>query len=137
MINTVTIQGRLIRDAETKHTTTGTSVTSFTLANENGFGEHKKTLFIDCTAWKGAGETIAKYCTKGTLLIVSGTLNCREWTDKEGKKHKSYDINVTDFGFCEKARGDVAARPAPSFQTPVSGADFAELEDDDGSDLPF
>lgn len=140
MINTITIQGRLTRDPELRTTQSGSSVCSFTLANDNGFGEYKKTLFIDCVAWKGAGETIAKYCTKGQQLVVSGTLNAREWNDKDGNKRKAYEITVSDFGFC----GDkgTTASTTPRASTPKAtepqmvDAEFTELEDA-GEQLPF
>jgi single-strand DNA-binding protein len=140
MINTITIQGRLTRDPELRTTQSGSSVCSFTLANDNGFGEYKKTLFIDCVAWKGAGETIAKYCTKGQQLVVSGVLNAREWNDKDGNKRKAYEITVSDFGFCgdKGATANTAPRASAPKATdfPIVDADFSVLDEGDG-ELPF
>jgi len=134
MTNLIVIQGRLCKPPELRNTQSGIPVASFTLANDTGAGEHKQTLFADCVAWRGLAETIAKYCEKGQMINVSGKLCCREWTDKEGTKRKSYEIKVDDFSFCGDKKKE--SDGSNSFQSPVAGSDFAELEDDDG-DLPF
>jgi single-strand DNA-binding protein len=106
MINNFTLQGRLTADPELKNTNSGTTVCSFTLASDIGSGEKKKTLFMTCKAWKGTGETIAKFCKKGNMLIISGTLEPNDWTDKDGNKRKSYEVIVDQFGFCESNKSN-------------------------------
>jgi single-strand DNA-binding protein len=145
--------GRLTRDPELRHTQTGTPVSSFTLAVDRGFGPkdggERQTDFIDIVAWRNTAEFVSKYFAKGQMAAVTGRLQIRDWTDKDGNKRRSAEIiadNVyfTDskksregdggFNFSQQQQktGDFSG----GYQTPVAGSDFSELEDDDG-DLPF
>ena len=87
MLNHIVLMGRLTRDPELRHTGTGTAVASFTLAvdrdfkNQNG---EKETDFIDIVAWRSTAEYVSKYFTKGRMAVVTGRLQIRNWTDKEG-----------------------------------------------------
>lgn len=126
-MNQIVLLGRLTKDPELRHTQSGTAVASFTLAvnrpsDKNG---ERNADFINCVAWKGAGETIAKYLTKGKQLCVSGNLQTRSYKDKDGNNRTAYEVNVRDFDFCG-SRSD----------SNTSTQDYAELTDDDG-DLPF
>ena len=96
MLNHITIMGRLTRDPELRRTGSGVAVTSFTLAVDRDIpnketGE-KETDFIDCNAWRGTGEFVAKHFSKGSMAIVSGRLQIRNWTDKEGNKRRSAEV---------------------------------------------
>ena len=79
MLNSITLMGRIVRDPENRKTATGKSVTSFTLAVERDIktnGE-KETDFIDCVAWNGTADLVAKYFTKGRMAVVRGRLQIR------------------------------------------------------------
>ena len=96
MLNHITIMGRLTRDPELRRTGSGIAVASFTLAvdrdianKENG---ERETDFIDCNAWRGTGEFVAKHFAKGSMAVVSGRLQIRNWTDKEGNKRRSAEV---------------------------------------------
>lgn len=119
MLNSCTIQGRLVRDPELRTTKSGTAVTSFTIANDNDFGE-KKTSFINCTAWRQTAEFVQKYFSKGQMAIVTGRLESREWQDKNGNKQTAWEIQVSQVYFGEAKRQENK---------------FEELEDD--GELPF
>ena len=133
MLNHIVLAGRLTKDPELRRTGNGTAVTSFTLACERDRapqGQDRETDFVDCVAWRGTAEFVDKYFTKGQMAIVSGRLQIRPWTDKEGNKHRATEI-VADrvyFGG-PKPRGE---SDDAGFQAP---SEFAELEDD--SELPF
>ena len=92
MLNKIFIMGRLTRDPELRRTQSGIAVTSFSLAVDRDFktqsGE-KETDFIDVVAWRATAEFVAKYFTKGRMAVVEGRLQMRDWTDKEGGKHRS------------------------------------------------
>lgn len=142
MLNHIVLQGRLTRDPELRYTQSGTAVCSFTLASERDVaaeGGERKTDFIDCTAWRGSAEFVSKYFKKGNMALVSGRLELRDWTDRDGNKRRNAAVVVASvyFGESKKDGGTAqAAAPAP-VDYGLQGADqFAELPDDD-SDLPF
>ena len=129
MLNVCTIMGRMVRDPELRRTNSGVAVTSFTLAVDRDFsgkdGGEKETDFIDCTAWRGTGEFVSKYFSKGSMAIVSGRLQIRNWTDKDGNKRRSAEIVADNVYFGETKKDH--AHPAQ---------DFAMIEDND-EQLPF
>ncbi len=151
MLNHITIMGRLVREPELRRTGSGVAVTSFTLAVDRDFGKsengEKETDFIDCVAWRQTGEFVAKYFTKGRMAVVSGRLQIRPWTDKEGNKRRTAEVVAENVYFGDSRRdGEGGAAPAgntygtpvtPAYSAPASSAsDFAMLDDDD-SNLPF
>ena len=128
MLNSITIMGRLTRDVELRHTQSGTPVASFTLAVDRDFKSKdgvKETDFIDCMAWRNTAEFISKYFSKGKMAVVSGRLQIREWTDKDGKNRRSAEVVVDSIYF-----GD-----SKTSQQPVAEPEFTEIEDD--GELPF
>ena len=150
MLNHITIMGRLTRDPEIRYTQSQTPVTSFTLAVDRDFGGRdggeRQTDFIDCVAWRQTAEFVSKYFTKGSMAVVSGRLQIRDWTDREGGKRRSAEVVVDNIYFGESKRrdgGDVRSESRPAYQSsyesvsPSMGASaFSELGDDDG-ELPF
>ena len=170
MLNHITIMGRLTRDPELRRTGSGIAVASFTVAVDRDFGGRdggeKETDFIDCVAWRQTGEFVSKYFTKGCMIVVSGRLQIRNWTDKEGNKRRSAEVVADNCYFGESKRssenssyggnsyggssygntnnyggGSSYNAPAPSYggySAPAAApaSDFAMLEDDDAQ-LPF
>lgn len=119
MLNRIDLMGRLVRDPELRRTQNGTAVTSFTLAVERDFksenGE-KETDFIDCVAWRNTAEFVANYFAKGRMAAVSGRLQLRAWTDKEGNKRRSAEILVDNAYFADsKPAAEDTAPPAPTY----------------------
>lgn len=136
-MNNITIHGRLTRDPETRHTASGNSVTNFTVAVDRDYtpkGEEKQTDFFDCTAWKGRGEVIAKFFGKGSEICVSGSMESRKYTDKEGNNRTAWGINVQNFDFCGSKNGSNSDGGTNYQSEPNQG--FSELDNGDG-DLPF
>ncbi len=150
MLNHIVIMGRLTRDPELRRTGSGIAVASFTVAVDRDFGNRdggeKETDFIDCVAWRQTGEFVSKYFTKGRMAVVSGRLQIRSWTDKDGNKRRSAEVVADNVYFGDSKRdgdnaGSYAAPAAPAFggYSAPAGApasDFAMLEDDDAQ-LPF
>lgn len=137
MLNHIVLMGRLTRDPELRHTTTGTAVASFSLAVDRDFGkgEEKQTDFIDIVAWRGTAEFAARYFGKGRMAVVSGRLQLRDWTDRDGNKRRSAEVVADNIYFADSKRDGTAPVNVDGPDVP-SQADFAELTDDDG-DLPF
>ena len=149
MLNHIVIMGRLTRDPELRRTGSGIAVASFTLAVDRDFGGRdggeRETDFIDCVAWRQTGEFVSKYFTKGRMAVVSGRLQIRNWTDKDGNKRRSAEVVADNVYFVDSKRdGDTAggyAAPAGGFggySAPAAApaSDFAMLDDDDAQ-LPF
>ena len=150
MLNHIVIMGRLTRDPELRRTGSGIAVTSFTVAVDRDFGGReggeKETDFIDCVAWRQTGEFVSKYFAKGRMAVVSGRLQIRNWTDKEGNKRRSAEVVADNVYFGDSKRdgdnggsfgGNTYAAPA-EYSAPASNpaSDFTMLGDDDAS-LPF
>ena len=147
MLNHITLMGRLVRDPELRRTGTGIAVASFTVAVDRDFsgrdGGEKETDFIDCVAWRQTGEFVSKYFTKGRMAVVSGRLQIRNWTDKEGNKRRTAEVVADNVYFGDSKReGDSGnAYSAPAFggySAPAAApaSDFAMLDDNDAQ-LPF
>ena len=151
MLNHITIMGRLVRDPELRRTGSGIAVASFTVAVDRDFsgkdGGEKETDFIDCVAWRQTGEFVSKYFTKGRLIVVSGRLQIRGWTDKDGNKRRTAEVVADNcyFGDSKKesSGGDSYGGnyggygqnySAPHY--PQTNNDFAVIEDEDAQ-LPF
>ena len=161
MLNVCTIMGRLTRDVELRRTGSGIAVASFTIACERDLknketGE-KETDFIDVNCWRNTAEFVSKYFTKGSVAIVSGRLQIRTWTDKDGNKRRNAEV-VADsvyFGDSKKSdQGDSTYTAPNSYpgstggfsdtealinkykQQGMSASDFTMLDDDDPQ-LPF
>ena len=155
MLNHITIMGRLTRDPELRRTGSGIAVASFSLAVDRDFsprdGGERETDFIDCVAWRQTGEFVSKYFTKGRMAVVSGRLQIRNWTDKDGNKRRSAEVVADNVYFGDSRRdGDSGnSYNAGSYAAPAAGgfggysapaaspaSDFAMLDDDDAQ-LPF
>ena len=108
MLNHITIMGRLTRDPELRRTGTGIAVASFTVAVDRDFGGRdggeRETDFIDCVAWRQTGEFVSKYFTKGSMIVVSGRLQIRNWNDKDGNKRRSAEVVADNVYFGESKR---------------------------------
>ena len=154
MLNHITIMGRLVRDPELRRTGSGVAVASFRVAVDRDYqskdGGERKADFIDCVAWRQTGEFVSKYFTKGRMIVVDGRLEMRDWTDKEGNKRTSAEINVANAYFADSKRdGDNSGSFGGGYSAPASSgfggysaptgaptSDFAMLSDDDAQ-LPF
>ena len=160
MLNTIIIQGRIVRDPELRRTGSGIAVASFTVAVDRDFAQDgkKETDFIDCVAWRQTGEFVSKYFSKGSMIGVKGRLQIRSWTDKDGNKRRSAEVVADNcyFGSTKNDSGgsnnnsgysnngnsygdngmDYGGYAGGSYTPPQYGGDFAVIDDDDAQ-LPF
>jgi len=112
-LNVCTFTGRLGKDCESRSTTGGDTVTSFTLAVDVGWGDKKSTLWLRCNGWGKRYEAVAPYLTKGQSVGVSGELSNREWTDKEGEKKTSLELRLVEVALLgAKQEGKAESKPA-------------------------
>lgn len=155
-LNYIAIMGRLTKDVELRHTSTGKAVANFALAVErdrkNDKGE-REVDYIDCIAWAGQGEFAHRNLRKGQKIVILGRLQIRDWQDKDGNKRKSAEIVVSSIYFAGSApNSEEGSLPAQtSNYAPASSglmqdayaaigrlqsARMQELDDDDG-EMPF
>ena len=167
MLNVITVMGRLTRDPELRRTGNGIAVASFTVAVDRDFTQDgkKETDFIDCVAWRQTGEFVSKYFRKGSMIVVKGRLQIRNWNDKDGNKRKSAEV-VADNCYFGGSKSDSGGSNNNSgysnsgngygnngadysgyaggydrsydgnYAVPQYGSDYALLEDDDPN-LPY
>ena len=133
MLNKIILMGRLTRDPELRKTGNGTAVASFTLAVDRDYkpqdGE-RETDFIDVVAWRGTGEFVSKYFTKGRMAVVEGRLQVRDWKDKDGAKRRSTEVVAENVYFGDSKRSESGTQEAPA-------GEFQEVPDEEKGELPF
>lgn len=123
MLNSVNLQGRLVRDPDVREIAGGKKLATFTLAVDKG---KDAADFIDCQAFDRTAETIGSYVHKGDMIVVTGRLSINLWKDKEGKNRKDYRVTVYDINFCGSRKTE---------EKPKESQGFVELPDD--GELPF
>ena len=151
MLNHITVMGRLTRDPELRRTQSGTPVASFSIACDRDYKDkatgERATDFIDVVAWRTTGEFVSKYFTKGRMAVVSGRLQLRDWTDKEGNKRRSAEI-IADNDYIGDSKYKEDQEPPASVRGPgeaAGGDPFGSLPggfapnfgEPDESTLPF
>ena len=131
MLNHITIMGRLTRDPELRRTGTGVAVANFCVAVDRDYnpkdGGEKETDFIDCIAWRGTGEFVSKYFSKGSMIVVSGRLQIRNWTDKDGNKRRSAEVEADSVYFGDSKKSSEGTYTPPTTNSNYdNGGDFTE-----------
>ena len=156
MLNVAAIMGRLVADPELRHTPNDIAVTTFTLAVDRSYsraGTERQTDFIDVVAWRQTAEFVCKYFSKGRMMAVTGSIQTRNYEDRQGNKRKAFEIVANDVSFADSKRDSSGSapgsydsapavqqrpaaysEPAPAYSS-GSNEDFEEILGDD--DLPF
>jgi single-strand DNA-binding protein len=122
-LNSCSFTGRLGRNPETRDAGS-TTVTGFSLAVD-GFKKDDETLWLDVSVWGKAGENVARFCSKGSQVAVTGRIGLRTYEKKDGTPAASVTLDARDVTFIG-SKGDAAA--------PASGGGGAATPDDD---IPF
>ena len=158
MLNVVAIMGRLVADPELRTTQTGINVVSFRIACDRNFarpGEQRQADFIDVVAWRQTAEFVSKYFQKGSLIAIEGSIQSRQYQDKNGNNRTAVEIVANNVSFAgskgSNQGGGADQNSAPSYQNQAparpaaveaapsysagSADDFAVIDDSD--DLPF
>ena len=147
-MNNIQLLGRITKDLERKVTQSGKSVCSFDIAVTRKF-DKEITDFIPCVAWNKTCETMCKFCKKGQLIAIDGSLYTRKYEDKNGNNRTTYEVNVNNFYFAESKKNsnvDISADPLQDVADKLNSFNannnsskddmFGDVLDDDG-DLPF
>lgn len=138
MLNHVAIAGRITKQPEMRTTQSGKNVTSFTVAVERDYqtGGEKKVDFINCVIWGAGANFVSTYFNKGSMILVTGRMESRQWEDKHSQKRTDWEINCDHVYFGGDKRQENNDFQPPQTQN-VSAADFVELDDDPANPLPF
>ena len=134
-MNKVILMGRLTRDVEMRQTPNGVSLARFSIAVNRRFAgkdAQQQADFINCVAWRKTAEFITKYFQKGNMIAVTGSIQTRNYQDKNGNKRIAVEVIVEQESFCGEK---VSANNAEPNYTQASSDDFEEISGDE--DLPF
>jgi len=134
MLNKIVIMGRLTADPELRYTQSNVPVASFTVAVDRDYADrdgNRATDFVSCVAWRQGGEFVSKYFSRGSMIVCEGRLESRQWTDRDGNKRTSWEINCDRTYFGEARRREeqggqtwqpagrpVAVDPEPEYERP-------------------
>lgn len=140
MLNQIFIMGRLARDPEVRHTQSGVTVCSLTLAVDRDIKDkqtgERKTDWIPVTAWRGTGELVSRYLHKGDSIVVVGRLEIQEWTDRQGNKRTTPNVSAENVYFTGGRRQETAQSYQQQEHEDQQEQNFEAL-DDDQTELPF
>ena len=133
-MNKCILVGNLTRDPELSQTSSGISFCRFSIAVNRGYtnanGE-RETDFINIVTWRGLADNCGKYLTKGSKVGVSGSIQTRNYEDKDGNKRYATEVVADDVEFLTPRGEGASAGPARSSK-PVM-----ELEPVADNELPF
>ena len=140
--NKVILIGNMTSDPETKQTTSGVAVCSFTIAVNRKFTKNNNEQsvdFINVVAWRNQAEFVGRYFKKGKPILVCGQLQTRSWTDKDGNKRTATEVVADEISFVGNNESS-DPKPQPSTYTPSAyggnnAPQFEEVTTD--GDLPF
>ena len=107
MLNKTIVMGRLTADPELRHTANNVAVTTFRIAVDRNYtpkGAERQTDFINIVAWRNTADFVSRYFHKGSMIIVEGSLRNSDYTDQNGVKHYSMDVQADNVSFGESKR---------------------------------
>lgn len=115
-MNNITVAGRFTKNAETRVTPNGKYITTFSLA-ENTYQNGEQTAqFYDCQLWGERGQKLAQHIQKGGNATVTGSLQIRKYTDRQGTERTAIEINVNDIALQGSAQQPPPRQPAQQTQ---------------------
>ena len=126
-MNKVIITGNIAKEIEVKYTQTGKCVSNFTVAVNEGYGDKQKTTFINCVAWEKTAEALGNYCSKGSKVLVEGSLQVRSYDAQDGSKRWVTEILVRNVEFIGSKPKEQQQNIHSDIGTPV----------DDNTEIPF
>lgn len=135
-MNIATITGRICRDPELRRTNDGTACCSFTLAVKRPKTKDT-TDFHDFVVWRQGAEYLCQYGHKGDLVCVSGSLIKREWTDKDGNKRTSAEVQCDSVELISSKKSEGNNQPAQTQAQPSYAQQSFQTIDTPDANLPF
>lgn len=139
-MNNVNLIGRLTADPVLRHTDQGTPVCSYYIAVRRPMLKDT-TDFPECVSWRQTAEFLSRHARKGDLIGVTGTLQSRKWTDRDGKNHTAWEVSTTNVEILSK-RNFEESTDTDHIQNETHGQNryeqqsFQPVDEPDG-ELPF
>lgn len=131
-MNFIAVSGRLTKDPEIRATQEGMAIARYSLAVDRQTKE-KKTDFFNCICFGKAAEFVEKYLRKGMKILIDGSMQQSDYTNKNGQKVIYWELVVNHHEFCEK-RED----PKPVMEGPKPEQEsFMPIPDNLAEELPF
>lgn len=153
MLNRVTLMGRLAIDPELRKTPSGVSVVTFRIAVSRTYNR-ELTDWLDIVVWRQQAEFVSNYFTKGSMIIVEGSLQSRSYEDKQGNKRTAIEVVADQVHFAGTKQDGQTERPGGSsfpqqkqevqqgfagdgqaYPSGFNVGEYVEIEDD--GELPF
>lgn len=141
--NSITVMGHLATDPEVRSTSSGKSVGSFRMAVPEGYSRDSKVTWVTVVAWERMAETVCTWISKGDLVLVSGRLTSDEWTDRNGSKRLTIQIQASTIQLCrQKGVGQSVDSEAGEGENRLSRPTVGRDDEDDFAappedDMPF
>jgi single-strand DNA-binding protein len=104
MLNLVCINGRMAGDPESGQSQQGVAYATIPVAVERGQGENKQVTYLDCVAFRQQADFVSKYFNKGDAINLVGSISVRDWQDRNGIKHRKFEIVVNEVSFPASGR---------------------------------
>ena len=140
-MNKFIVTGNLTKDADLKYTPNDKAYSKFSIANNEGFGDNKKTNFFNCTLFGKSAENLNRFLVKGQKVLITGRVDLGKYTDKEGIERTTTDIIVDSFGGVElignKVQQESGADNYVSDNNDLSMNDNDDMTPIDDGLLPF
>lgn len=144
MMNVVCLNGRMVKDAELCQSSSGYYYTRFSIAVQKSY-DKDQCDFINCVAWTTSAEYICKYCKKGSLLAINGSLQSNSWTDNNGVNRYETIVSVDNVGSLsnktntspDTTKAKKKEKPKKEEKKETKADLFKVDEEDDDEDLPF
>lgn len=137
MLNVVAIMGRLVADPELRTTQAGHSVCSFRIACDRSYvqqGQQRQADFIDIVAWRQQADFVSKYFQKGSIIAVEGSLQTRQYQDKQGSKRTAVEVVANNISFAGAKRQE--SQRAPSYEQQTT-SHIQQAKAAQSGDLPY
>ena len=140
-MNKIILTGNITKDAELRYTANDKAYSKFCIANNEGYGDNKKTNFFNCTLWGKSAENLNRFLTKGQKVLITGKIELGKYTDKEGIERTTVDINVDSFGGVELLGNKSQQESGTNNDTSNNSDSPIDSNDDltiiDYGDMPF
>ena len=139
MVNRAILIGRLGRDPELRHTSSGTAVANFSVATDEFWNDpqgerQRRTEWHNVVVWSRLAEICNQYLTKGKLVFIEGRIQTREWDDRDGNKRRTTEIVASDMRMLGSREENQATGSAPAQTAKPEPKMDPGITDDD---IPF
>lgn len=137
-MNVFTFSGNVGKASDIRYTQNGDAVLQFSLAVRSGFGKNENTVWVACNLWGKRAESLSPYIQKGSQVVVSGELNNRKWTNKEGQDQLSLEVRVNEITLVG-GKSETSDARQPNRRESESNQSSSEGFDDfdDSGSIPF